>query len=573
MKKALAIVFAIALSAISAKAQNWDHDGNRIRHVLLISVDGMHEVDLLNCAKGLSTVNDGSPYCPTLAALAGHAVNYTAASTSRPSDSFPGLMSIVTGATPRTMGIYYDVAYDRSLDAPAKTTGNGLAAGPCKANAAPTGTTTEYEEGIDLDQTKLNGGAPGAGLTDGGIASIDTQRLVRDPRNGCQPVEPWNFVRTNTIFGVIHQAGGFTAWSDKHPAYSSVSGPGTGTNIDDYYSPEINSTVIGLPGVTTPDGMSCTTVPDPSVTSAWDVSFKNVQCYDTLKVHAILNEINGKNHDGQGDQPVPVIFGMNFQAVSVGEKVIEKNIATGGYLDAEGTPTPSLLSEIQFVDISIGEMVSELKSRGLYDSTLIIITAKHGQSPIDSARYFPIPGPSGNNGESPATLIANLLPFSESPNNPTGIGPTEDDVSLLWLANSSQTKNAVSILEDNVTKAGIGQIYYGRSLALNYNLPGLPPNGDPRTPDIIVTPNVGVTYTGSSTKLAEHGGFAHDDTNVVMMVSNPDISYRVVYANVGTNQVAPTILEELGLDPQKLDAVRLEGTAVLPGLQVQQREW
>jgi hypothetical protein len=44
------------------------------------------------------------------------------------------------------------------------------------------------------------------------------------------PVYPWNFVRTNTIFGVIHAAGGYTAWSDKHPAYSAVSGPGNGTN-------------------------------------------------------------------------------------------------------------------------------------------------------------------------------------------------------------------------------------------------------------------------------------------------------------------------------------------------------
>ena len=274
--------------------------------------------------------------------------------------------------------------------------------------------------------------------------------------------------------------------------------------------------------------MSCVNIPDPSQTGAWTDSFKNIQCYDTLKVNAILNEVNGKNHDGKGDQPVPAIFGMNFQAVSVGQKLIEKNVATGGYQDAEGTPTASLLGEIQFVDASIGEMVSELKSRGLYDSTLIVITAKHGQSPIDPSRYFPIPGPSGNNGESPATLIANLLPYSESPNNPTGIGPTEDDVSLLWLANSNQTNNAVSILEDNAAKAGIGQIYYGRSLALNYNVPGLPPNGDPRTPDIIVTPNVGVTYTGSSAKLSEHGGFAHDDTNVVLLVSNPDIAPRVV---------------------------------------------
>jgi len=232
-------------------------------------------------------------------------------------------MTIVTGATPRTMGIYYDVAYDRSLDAPAKTTGNGVAAGPCKAGAAPTGTRTEYEEGIDLDQTKLNGGAPGASLTDGGIASIDPQRLVRDPKAGCAPVFPWNFVRTNTIFGVVHRAGGYTAWSDKHPAYSSVSGPG-GNAVDDYFSPEINSLVVPVPGITTPAGVSCSSVPDPSNLSAWTNSFANIQCYDTIKVDAILNEIHGKNHNGSGHGHVPNLFGMNFQAVSVGQKLLER---------------------------------------------------------------------------------------------------------------------------------------------------------------------------------------------------------------------------------------------------------
>lgn len=565
MKKILAILSAIALSALSATAQSSNRDGGRIRHVMLISIDGMHEVDLLNCYTDVSGVNSGASYCPNLAALSVNAVNYTAASTSKPSDSFPGLMSIVTGGTPRTMGVYYDVAYDRSLDAPAKTTGNGVAAGPCTPGAAPTGTTTEYEEGIDLDQTKLNGGAPGAGLTDGGLGSIDPQRLIRDPRNGCQPVYPWNFVRTNTIFGVIHQAGGYTAWSDKHPAYLSVSGPGNGSNIDDFYAPEINSAVVGLPGVTTPTGLACSSVPDPSQTGSWTDSFQNIQCYDTLKVNAILNEIKGETHNG-GSSRVPELFGMNFQAVSVGQKLIEKNVATGGYQDGDGTPTPSLLKEIQFVDASIGEMVSELKARGLYDSTLIVITAKHGQSPIDPARFFPIPGHSGTNGTSPATLIANLLPESESPNNPNGIGPTEDDVSLLWLSDASQTKAAVATLEANATKAGIGQIFYGHSLALNYNLPGLPPNGDPRTPDIIVTPNVGVIYTGSTAKLAEHGGFAHDDTNVLMLLSNPHLTPGVIYSGVGTNQVGPTILKVLGLDPKKLDAVRMEGTPVLPGL-------
>ncbi len=118
-------------------------------------------------------------------------VNYVSASTSKPSDSFPGLTAIVTGGSPALTGVYYDVAYSRSYDAPASTTGNGLAAGPCTPYAAPTGTTTEYEEGIDIDKTKLNGGAPGAALTDGGLKSIDPKKLIRDPNNGCNPVFPW----------------------------------------------------------------------------------------------------------------------------------------------------------------------------------------------------------------------------------------------------------------------------------------------------------------------------------------------------------------------------------------------
>ena len=554
-----------AFAAVSVTAQNNDADWQHgpIRNVLLISVDGLHAVDYLNCSHGLAGVNGGASYCPNLAALGTTGVNYTAASTSKPSDSFPGLMNIMTGATPRTMGVYYDVAYDRTLSPPVTTTGNGNAGGTCRPGVI-TGYTTEFDEGIDIDQTKLNGGALGAGLTDGGIASIDPNKLDRDPTKGCAPVYPWNFVRTNTIFGVIHKAGGYTAWSDKHPSYSAVGGPGGGT-LDDYYAPEINSNVIALPGVTTASGISCSTIPDPnSDLTAWTNSFQNIQCYDQIKVNAILNEIEGKNHNGKRAQ-TPNIFGMNFQAVSVGQKLIEKGVAAGGYMDAAGTPTASLLSEIEFVDDTIGQMVNKIKDRGLYEQTLIIITAKHGQSPIDPNRYSAVPG-KNNNGESPATLLAGAgyIPNSESPLNATGVGSTEDDVSLLWLNNASNTLPAVQLIESSASTVGLGQIYYGSTLALNYNWPGLPPSGDPRTPDIIVTPNVGVTYTGSSAKLAEHGGFAHDDTNVILLLSNPALEPRTVYSGVGTNQVAPTILHALGLDPRSLDAVRLEGTPVLP---------
>jgi hypothetical protein len=565
MKKTLALLSLAALCSMgTAFAQNNDFH-HQIKRVLLISVDGMHAVDFTNCANGISTVNNGEPFCPALAALGKTGINYVAASTTKTSDSFPGLIGLITGGSPAFTGIYYDVAYARNFDAPAKTTGNGLGAGPCTPFAAPTGTTSEYEEGIDIDQTKLNGGAPGASLTDGGIASIDSKRLIRDPNNGCNPVWPWDFVRANTIFSVIHQNGGYAAWSDKHPAYSAAAAGLGPIALDDFYGPEINSSVIALPGVTTPLGASCSTIRDPgSDLTAWTNSFENIQCYDTLKVDAILNEINGKNHLGTKNTQVPTVFGMNFQALSVGQKLIEKsNGVTGGYLDAAGTPTAALLSEFKFVDASIGAWVKELKAKGLYDSTLIVITAKHGQSPIDPSRYVS----QLINGTSPATLLSNagFIPFSESTNNPTGIGPTEDDVSLIWLKNSSDTLAAVKILEDNATPAGIelGQIYYGPSLALNYNDPTV----DARTPDIIVTPNVGVTYSGSTSKLAEHGGFAHDDTNVILLLSNPSFEAQTVRASVGTVQVAPTILRALRIDPSALDAVRAEGTAVLPAVQ------
>jgi hypothetical protein len=460
------------------------------------------------------------------------------------------------------------VAYYRVLAPTENTTRNGLAGGSCSPGVA-NGTTTEYDEGVDLKQTQLNGGAPGAATIDGGVASIDPTHLVRDPMNGCRPVYPWNFVRTNTLFGVIHAAGGYTAWSDKHPSYSAVSGPGAkASNLDDYYSPEINSNVIALPGVVTATGVNCGTVQDPtSDTTAWTNSFTNIQCYDALKVNAIINEINGRDHLNSHNAPVPAVFGMNFQAVSVGQKLVEKTlnpVVTGGYSDAYGTPTTSLQSEITFVDASIGNMVKALAQRGLLDSTLVIITAKHGQSPIDSSHYVA----QLNVGSSPATVLAqaNCIPLSESPLNPTGIGATEDDISLIWLSSSCTTAAAVTTIEQNASELAIDEIFVGNTLTTMFNAPGIPPNGDSRTPDFIVQPNIGHTYSGSSKKLAEHGGFAFDDTNVMLLVSNPWIQSRTEHAWAETMQVAPTVLRALGLDPNALEAVRAEGTQVLPDL-------
>jgi hypothetical protein len=551
----VALVSTLALPAHEIAAQTSAVGSGKIKHVVLLSIDGMHAVDFYNCTHGIAGVNGGEPYCPNMAALSQTAINYVNTTSSKPSDSFPGMAALASGGTPKSTGLYYDVAYDRALDPPAEKTGTGLGAGQCVLYGAPFGTTTDNDQGVDINDTLLNGGAPGAGLTEGGIASIDPKHLERDPQKGCAPVYPWDFIRVNTAFGVVHAAGGYTAWIDKHPSYSFVGGPG-GKGLDDYYSPEVSSTVVALPGVKTVEGVPCDPIRDPLGTSAWNASFENIQCYDAIKVYALLNEIAGKTHSGK-PAVVPAVFGMNFQSVYVGQSVNETGVAVGGYKNAAAVPSGQLLQEIEYVDTAIGDILGALKDNGIYSNTLVIITAKHGESPIDPTRYV------ADGTDTPATLLGNLIPFSESPLNTSGIGATEDDVSVLWLKKGVNVNTAVDILETDATEIGMGEILYGPTLAPNYNVGGLGAGEDSRTPDIIVTPNIGVTYSSSTAMIGDHGGFAHDDTNVILLVANPSFSAQTVSAETTTIQVAPTILRALGLNPGALDAVQLEGTPVL----------
>ena len=161
-----ALTIALVWSTHAAAAGTNSPSSGKIKHVLLLSIDGMHAVDFYNCANGIAGVNGGEPYCPNMASLSSTAINYVNAISSKPSDSFPGMAALASGGTPKSTGLYYDVAYDRSLDAPEEKTGTGLGAGPCTPYGTPTGTTTDNDQGNEFDDTKLNGGAPGAGLTE-----------------------------------------------------------------------------------------------------------------------------------------------------------------------------------------------------------------------------------------------------------------------------------------------------------------------------------------------------------------------------------------------------------------------
>ncbi len=515
---ACASTLSLTLCAPSLARADDDRDHD-IKHVLLISVDGMHEIDLQRYVS--------SHPASSFARLLAHGVHFTDAHTSRPSDSFPGLLAFMTGGSPKTHGVFYDDTYDRTLFAPGSN---------CQGNP---GTEAQFAENIDYDLTKLDGGGPA------GSNHIDPAQLPMRLKAGkCEVVYPHQYLGLNTIMEVIHAAGGRTAWSDKHPAYEIISGP-SGKGLDELYAPEINSnTVPGQPGADWTN--------DPSFT----------RNYDQLKVTAVLNWIKGLDHTGTTKVGVPAIFGMNFQAVSVGQK-----LTADGYLDAAATPSPQLQASLDFVDASLGQMLDTLANQHLARDTLVIIGAKHGQSPIDVTKLHMLAGSSnpkldgGKRADvtDPADLLAN-----------GGVAlaqETADDVALIWLQNQADTDKAVAILEADRkggNQAHIQKIYAGEQLADQF---GDPAGG--RTPDIIIQPIPGTIYSKSSKKIAEHGGFAEDDTHVLLVLSNPGLHSSVVADHVENRQVAPTILKALGLEPEELEAVRGEDhTRSLPGVRL-----
>ena len=138
----------------------------------------------------------------------------------------------------------------------------------------------------------------------------------------------------------------------------------------------------------------------------------------------------------------------------------------------------------------------------------------------------------------------------------------DDDVSLIWLQDQSQTKAAIDYLNTNAKALFIDEVLGGDELKLKFN----DPTRDSRTPDIIVQPIYGTIYTGSSKKNAEHGGMSFGDTNVGLIVSNPRLPSVTIKTPVVTSQVAPTILQSLDLEPEALNSVRVEHTTILPGL-------
>jgi hypothetical protein len=467
----------------------------KVEHVLLLSLDGFHDFDLTNYV--------AAHPASALAEVVSRGRRYANASAQTPSDSFPGTLAMATGGSPRSTGVYYDVSWDNDLS-------------PAGSDCSTRGALVQFNQAINFS----------AGSGDS-VADINPATLPRDPEHGCAVVYPHQFLKVNTIYEVAHAAGLRTAVADKHPSYEILSGP-SGTGVDDFYGPEFNSAKADI---------------------------AKIMANDELKVQAVLNEIDGLTHDGTAAVGVPAIFGMNFQSPNIGQKF-------SGYVDAAGTipeggttlgplagSAPGLAQALDYVDSSIGRMLSRLGADGLTDDTMVIVAAKHANSPVDRSTLRWID----------PSVFASLI---------NGVEPgltaqvTADTMALIWLKDRTRAAEVAAVLEDNGPAVGAGTVTSGAAVAALAD--GQLGGNASRIPDIVVQPVAGVVYAKTNSKWVDHGSGSAEDTHVPLVIIEPGRKGgRTLECPVSLRQIAPTVLRALGLKEDLLDAVRLEGTARL----------
>ena len=537
-----------ALAGQGQPARRADVRHRAIRHVLAISVDGLHQSDLAWYVRNHPNSE--------LAALAGGGAEYANAQTQIPSDSFPGTVGEFSGGDPRVTGVYYDDTYNHALLPPGTT--------KCTPGLA-LGSPVIYDSPLDQNVNALDAGQGLSGLpgsilkmTGSPQSLLIASGLPVDPKT-CTPVYPHQYLRVNTVFNVAHDHGLRTAYSDKHPAYEILNGP-AGNGIDDLFTPEIDSIALEPNGTPYPGDI------------AWTGDNAATMQYDSYKVQAIVNEIDGYDHSRSEQVGVPAIFGMNFQTVSTAEKLPTSDGLTGGYYPGTDDPAPLLQRALNYINDQLARIDNELRARHLWDSTAIILTAKHGQSPQNPNDLTRI-------DDGPIIAAINAAWTQAHPGAAALVAAnTDDDAMMLWLSNRSHeatsfvkryllshtaTGNTAAGGSRTLASSGLVRVYAGRGAARYFGVP----KGDPNHPDIWGVVQHGVVYTGGTGKIAEHGGADPEDRDVPLVVYAPAVvDPSVVSASVETTQIAPTILRLLGLDPQSLGAVRIEGTRVLPGL-------
>lgn len=454
-----------------------DHPAAR---ALLLSVDGLHAVDLANW---VATHPQSA-----LAELSARGVNYTNAHTPM-ADPAAGLVALATGGTPISTGIISSNGFDHALSP---------AGSNCKIAGAP----------LALD------------IGPGADSVFDSAKAPLDPHRGCAPLQPHNLLRVNTIFEVVREKIGRTAWAGASATTTDLLRGPSGNGLDDACGFQEAASTVSNSAETALDG-------------------------DESRVSIVLRWIDGEDCAGNTGVPVPTLFGMSFVSLAAAQ-------ANGGigYGDVAGTPSPALAKSLDSVDAGIGRMVLELKAKRLYDSTWIFVASPYGQSPMDQKQL----------------RFVQLSRLREAANTvQPGIVAhiNGGDAAMLWLTKPAMTAAVVKAFSDRSVALGIREIYSGSRLTLTLNSP----ETDSRTPDIILEALPGIIW-GSADKnvLASHGGNSDSDTHVALLVSGAQLTGRRDPTYVPTTQLAQLLLRALGMEKFDLQALHKEHSPALPGI-------
>lgn len=443
-----------------------DHPAAR---VLLLVVNGLHAVDLANFVAA-------HPYS-ALAELSRRGVTYTNAHTPA-ADPVAGLVSLATGGTPISTGILTEDGFDHSLSPPG-------------SNCRTLGASIQLGPAVDSES-----------------------HAPHDPTRACAAMPPHALLRVNTMFEVVQQKIGPTAWAGDNPAATDLLRGPSGKGIDDSCGPGLSAAA-----------------------SAREA--------DQVRVAAVLHWIHGKDCTGTRDSPAPALFGMTFTCIATAQRTPGM-----GYTDASGTPSAGLAEALAFTDQAIAQILKELKATALYDSTWIFVVAPYAQSPIDQRRLRAIP-------------LAELQAAAEASHPGLVAHIAGGSVGLIWLTDHAKTAAVASALGAQAAALGIQDMYWGERLTLTLNSP----TRDNRMPDLLLQPQLGVLWTAPGEKtVAGYGGTLDEDTHVALLVSGAQLTGRYDPTWVPTTQLAPLLLRALGMEKFDLDALHQEHSPALPGI-------
>ncbi len=471
MWRAAAVCGALAVAGATAGAQIPEQYPKPLIHtpadhpaarVLLVSVDGLHAYDLADfiAAHPLST----------LAMLSKRGVTYTNAH-SPWADPVAGLASLVTGGTPISTGILSSDGYDRSL-APAGS--------ECKTKGA---------------RVALN-------------ALVLTKDAPLDPAHGCVPVLPHTLLRVNTIFEVVHNKIGPTAWAGHSFATADMMRGPSGQGLD----------------------RSCEGASDEA------------------RVTAVVRLIDGKGCDGAAGGAAPNLFGLSWTGVGAAQT----------QASWDGSPSEELTHAMETLDGALERMVVALKAAKLFDTTWIVVAGPWGGDGGPVARRVVAANEiaSAMKPVAAANVAAGnlaLIWLADPATTGAAVKALEAKATALGINDIyAGERLALTLNPPGAAYAPTA----GASMA-----------PDPRMPDIIVEPLPGVVYARPGERVASvRGGFSDRNTHVALLISGAQLTGRSDPTWVPTTQLGPLLLRALGMEKFDLDALHREHTPALPGI-------